>query len=276
MQMQPPAAPIFIAAPARRCGTTLLQRALNSTGRALVYGENFNFMENYPAIVAGVLTRYELRKSRTREVREQVLAGGDIDASAMFPDYDAYGRLMREHFYRIARYYDQQTRGYGREIWGVKHQIRRLDGFATFLRLLPRARYVFVYRNVFDVARSDKARFPGDYSAPESFALLGRSWARHTEFLRRIASPSVLHLEYDDLTQRPQEVINRVEAHCHVSGIDPGVFRRRLNVSPVIDRLSEPEKQTAYREPVGLTSAELNALRPIVEQACSRFGYAVT
>jgi hypothetical protein len=274
--MQSPAAPIFIVAPTRRCGTTLLQRALNSTGTVLLYGENFNFIENYPAIVAGVFTHYERKKSRTLEVREQVLGGGDIDASAMFPDYATYGRLMREHFYHMVRYYDEQTRGCGRQVWGLKHQIRRLDGFGAFLRLLPGGRYVFVYRNVFDVARSDKARFPSDYGAPQQFAVLGRSWTTHSEFMRGIATPNVLHLEYDDLTQRPQEVIARVEAHCHVSGIDPGVFRRRLNVSPVIDRLSEPEKQTAYREPVGLTSAELNALRPVVEQACSRFGYAVT
>src|SRR5687768_5121961 len=189
MRMQPPAAPILIVAPTRRCGTTLLQRALNSTGKALIYGENFNFVENYPAIVAGVFRQYEQKKSRTREVREQVLGGSDIDASAMFPDYDPYGRLMREHFYRIVRYYDEQTRGCGRELWGIKHQIRRLDGFAAFLRLLPTGRYIFVYRNVFDVARSDKARFPSDYGAPQQFALLGRQWASHSEFLRRIASP---------------------------------------------------------------------------------------
>src|SRR5262249_11390796 len=167
----PPPRAVFIVAPARRCGTTLLQRALNSSDNALIYGENFTFLESYPGLLPGILASMPLKKARSRDVRREVLGGNyDIDASAMFPDYEDYAKLMKAHFYEIANYYEKWSREYGRRVWGLKHQIRNADNFAAFMGLLPAARFVFVYRNVFDVARSDRARFPGDYTSTASFA----------------------------------------------------------------------------------------------------------
>src|SRR5581483_1751762 len=144
--------PLFVVAPARRCGTTLLQRALNSSGNAIIYGENFVFLEAYPAILAGIEDNLPLRKARTRDVRRQVLGGNlDVDASAMFPDYLGYAKLMRGHLSGIAEYYRLRSLEAGRLVWGLKHQIRQAESFAAFMHYLPTARYLFVYRNIFDV-----------------------------------------------------------------------------------------------------------------------------
>ena len=80
-----PRRPVFVVAPARRCGTTLLQRALNSSGTAIIYGENFMFLEVLPGSLPGILGNLPLKKARTREVREQVLSGNyDIASSTSF------------------------------------------------------------------------------------------------------------------------------------------------------------------------------------------------
>src|SRR5262245_7763501 len=114
--------PVFIVAPWRRCGTTLLQRALNSSGSAIIYGENFVFVEQYPFMVARVNAGLERKQARTASIRRRVLSGDyDIDASALFPDFGLYAQLMRSHFYALARYYERLTHRYGRPIWGLKH-----------------------------------------------------------------------------------------------------------------------------------------------------------
>lgn len=270
------ALPVFIIAPSRRCGTTLIQRALNSSSKALIYGENFNFLENYPAILGGVWTNLAGKKERTKLVRDQVLGGfSDIDASALFPDYEEYAGIMRRHFYAIAQYYERATLSYGRNIWGLKHQIRRFEAFSMFRQLLPTARYIFLYRNIFDIARSDKARFPLDYRNPDSFTALGRNWSRNTGLMRKIVQPNVLHVEYEELSREPLEVIAKLHAHCPLSGIRPEVFRNRINVSPIIDQLAEKEIVTSYRPPADLTNADLEALRSEVEDACRTNGYVV-
>ena len=268
--------PVFIVAPARRCGTTLLQRAFNSSSETIIYGENFVFLEAYPALLPGVVDNLPLKKARTRDVRNQVLGGHhDVDASAMFPDYEAYARLMREHLDRLAAYYREWSEEYGRSVWGLKHQIRRADSFAAFMRFFPAARYVFVYRNVFEVARSDRARFPQDYRRPEDFAALGRNWARNLEFMRSVKGANVLHLQYAELSQDIPQLVARLEAHCGVSGIKPEVFDRRINVSPIIDALNPGEVETGYRPPAALSPAEDDALRAVAEDPCRRFGYEV-
>jgi hypothetical protein len=267
-------APIIVVAPAHRCGTTLLQRALNSTGVVLIYGENFQFVDNYPKILREITNNLPTRRSRTREIRERVLGGHyDVDASAMYPDYDGYVRLMVANFYRLSRFYDAQSHRHGRSMWGIKHQIFSLQGFSFFVRLLPQARYIFLYRNVFDVARSGKARFPQSYRSVENYAALGRNWSQNTQFMRSRSGNNFLHLEFAEVMDRPDEVIDRIEAHCGITGIDPAVFRHRINVSPVLDQLTEAEQQTSYRQPVALTQAELSALLPEAEAACRRFGY---
>jgi len=270
------APPVFVVAPARRCGTTLLQRALNSSGNAIIYGENFVFLEVYPAILPGIEDNLPLRKARTRDVRRKVLGGKyDIDASAMFPDYLGYVRVMRAHLDRIAEYYRAQSLDAGRPVWGLKHQIRQAESFAAFMRYLPNARYLFVYRNIFDVASSDRARFPRDYPDVQSFVRLGRNWAQNMDFMRSVRTANVLHLEYDDINKDVTSLIAKIEGHCRVAGIKPEVFERRINVSPVIDRLSREEAVTSYRPPAELSASELDALRTAAAAACQRFGYAV-
>jgi hypothetical protein len=264
--MQAP--PIIVVAPWRRCGTTLVQRALNSTREALIYGENFNLLENYPIIVAGVHSNIELKTARTATVRSQVLSGNeDVDASAMFPDYAGYASLIRAHFYTMVRYYAESTSSLGRERWGIKHQIRRVNGFAAFRRMLPNARYVFVYRDIIDIARSDKARFPGEYASPQRFAELGRIWRRNEAFLRSINEPHVLHLEFREFAADPSQVIEKLQSHCGVSRVDPAVFQRRINVSSAIDRLQGDERITHYRRPSELTITEMNALQRTLNEA---------
>jgi hypothetical protein len=271
-----PAPPVFVVAPARRCGTTLLQRALNSSGNAIIYGENFVFLEVYPAILPGIDDNLPLRKARTRDVRRQVLGGNyDIDASAMFPDYLGYAKVMRGHLDRIAEYYRLQSLDAGRPVWGLKHQIRQAESFAAFMRYQPNARYLFVYRSIFDVARSDRARFPRDYPDAQSFTRLGRTWAQNLDFMRSVRAANVLHLEYDDISRDVTGVVGKIASHCGVAGIKPEVFERRINVSPVIDRLSREETLTSYRPPAELSASEHDALRTATAAACQRFGYAV-
>ncbi|MCP4380697.1 MAG: sulfotransferase [Hyphomicrobiales bacterium] len=271
-----PRPPVFVVAPARRCGTTLLQRALNSSGTAIIYGENFMFLEVFPGSLPGILGNLPLKKARTREVREQVLAGNyDIDASAMFPDYEDYARTMRSQLYQVAGYYRKWSLSYDRQVWGLKHQIRRAESFAAFMNFFPRARFVFIYRNIFDVARSDRARFPNDYPSAENFAALGRKWRHNMDFMRSVRRDNVLHIEYAEIESDGQRFVSLLEEHCGVPGIKPDVFSHRINVSPVIDTLDAQETKTSYRPPASLSLAEYDALRLETSDHCARFGYPV-
>jgi hypothetical protein len=205
-----------------------------------------------------------------------VLSGEyDIDASPLFPDYEDYAKLVKESFYRVLLYYSQKSRSYGRMVWGIKHQIIRINAFRDFMHLAAKAQYIFIYRNVFDVASSDKARFPQNYPRPENFRELGELWSRNLRAMRAVKQPNVLHLEYCDILENPERIIRVLERHCGVSGIRHEVFRRKVNVSPVTDRLSEGELANNYRQPKQLEPAEYSELLSTANDACREFGYAI-
>jgi hypothetical protein len=126
-----------------------------------------------------------------------------------------------------------------------------------------------------DVARSEKARFGREYPRPQNWATFGETWSRNIEAMRSLTGANVLHLEYSEATAAPTSTIARVEAFCGVSGINPAVFDRRVNVTPVLDRLTDEEKSTSYRDPVPLTEVEQAALMSKATATCRKYGYPV-
>lgn len=268
--------PIIVVAPTRRCGTTLLQRALNSTGAAIIYGENFIFLESLPQFLASTRENWDVKVRNTSTARDRLLAGEyDFEASMLFPDYVAYAKVMRENIDRIYRYYEDAALGFGYDVWGIKSQIRRLSGFVEFMRIYPKAKYVFVYRNIVDAARSEKARFGHEYKGPAAWAAFAETWSQNVAAMRARQGPNFLHVEYADMAADAAGTIAKMEAFCGVGGIRPEVFERKVNVTPVLDRLNEDEKASSYRPPAELTDAEQKALLARAAETCRRFGYAI-
>lgn len=266
--------PVMLVAPSRRCGTTLLQRAINSSGQIIIYGENFNFVELYPSILKGVLQSYEVKCQNTAYAREKLVAGEyDFDASMLYPDYPSYVEMMRGNLARIYQFYETSTARLGFEGWGLKHQVRDIEAFVQFMRHFPRLRYVFVYRSIVEVARSEKARYPHQYPEPRYFAALGQRWSRNVEAMRRVQGAEILHLEYREIAEAPDETMERLKNFCDFDQIDAGVFARRVNVSPLLDRLSEEERETGYRPPSSLSPEDHAALLLHAEATCRRLGY---
>ncbi len=269
--------PIFIVAPSRRCGTTLLQRAINSSKEAVIYGENFNFLENYPEMLSGVVGNLRIKIRNTKYARTRVLSGDcDFDASMLYPDYEEYARIMTDHLLRMFRYYERKSKYYGYETWGLKHQIRSAKAFLAFFRFFRSARYIFLYRNIIDAAKSDKARFPTKYNKPENFGTLGLVWSSNVQFMRQMTGNNVLHLDYRDISPPSSVMIENIKQFCGISHMDNDIFQKRINVSPILDSLSVTEKTSNYRAPKELTEAECEALLLHARETCRQLGYDTT
>lgn len=268
---------IFIVAPSRRCGTTLLQRAINSSREAIIYGENLAFTEILPNIIRDLNIDYEAKIRNTTYARNKILSGEyNFDASMLFPEFEDYARVMANNLRDLYRYYNQKSESYGFKTWGIKHQIRRAEAFLSFARFFPKARYIFVYRNVLDVAKSEKARYPHSYKEPSDYEKLGRVWSRNVELMRRIQGDNIIHLEYRDLAQASPETIDRIRQFCSLSCIDGGVFHLKLNVSPILDNLTEEERNSNYRPPAALSQLEHQAVCLHAIETCRKRGYDVT
>jgi len=176
--------PILVLAPVQRCGTTLLQRAINAGGEAIIYGENFFMLEMHPFNIGAPVKDYESKVTITSSVTEAFLAGKrDIDATALFPDYQKYVQIVLNMFFAPIRQYDEYSEKNGYKNWGLKHQPKDLRGFNNFLNILPDCHIVVIYRYLLDVAKSFRARWPDLLENNEQLGTFATRWATNLNFL---------------------------------------------------------------------------------------------
>lgn len=262
--------PIVIVAPTQRCGTTLIQRAINSTGNSVIYGENFALLEKYPGLVAHFESR--VGNPQVEAMRRRILTKDyDRDLSGLFPEMPGFASLLKRQFYDQLRYYNRSSIADGFHRWGIKHQIVDLASFSSFYKLASSSRFVFVYRDVIAAAQSAKARF--GTSGETQIAEFSSRWVRNISAMRKVKDQRTLHLEYADLEADPDTWADAIRSHCSLDNMDPNVWHRRVNVSSDIDILSEGEAQTGYRRPAQLTNEERAIVLRIAGKARDEYGY---
>ncbi len=264
--------PILIVAPMPRCGSTLLQRLVNSTRRAIIYGENFYLLDRLPDGLADLHRDAERKTRYSRLMMDRLLAGEDVDGTALYPDHESFLGAARETFYHMIRHYDRITKRYGFERWGLKHQVRSIAALRTLWRLLPKARWVYIYRDVLPVARSMKARWPKEYSGAEIMWKIGHAWRNGIDTMLEPQRPASLVLRYEALIADPAAAIGTLETYLGLEGIDRGVMGRKINIDP--KALDPAQVKAIYREPAALTPEEEAAVLQGSAALRRKLGYA--
>jgi len=264
--------PIFVIGPTTRCGTSLLQRLLNSTGQIVVYGENFALLQTFPDIIRnyqreGDAKRKVIAMARDLLVKEKE----DFEASSLFPDFDNYLRALIGSFRLLLRSYRDDAAALGFERWGIKHQIRNQTSFTIIPRLLPDARYVMIYRDLLPVARSAKARWPGDFRGPQDWRRFARNWADNIRTMQRLSGDAFLLLKYEEFIADPETHLQRLERFVGIEGIDRAVMTRRINDQP---RFAPDGSAIAdYRPPQELSEEETGLMMAECEPFYRELGY---
>lgn len=251
--------PVFVIGPTTRCGTSLLQRLLNSTGRIVVYGENFALLQTFPDIIRNYQREADAKRKVIAMARDLLVEKReDFEASSLFPDFDSYLRALIGSFRLLLRSYRDDAAALGFERWGIKHQIRSQTSFAILPRLLPDARYVMIYRDLLPVARSAKARWPGDFRGPQDWRRFARNWADNIRTMQRLSGDAFLLLKYEHFTADPEPHLQRLERFVEIDGIDRAVMTRRINDQPRF--APDGSAVTDYRPPQPLSDEETDLM----------------
>jgi hypothetical protein len=248
-----------VIGPTTRCGTSLLQRLLNSTGRIVVYGENFALLQTFPDIIRNYQREADAKRKVIAMARDLLVEKKeDFEASSLFPDFDSYLRALIGSFRLLLRSYRDDAAALGFERWGIKHQIRSQTSFAILPRLLPDARYVMIYRDLLPVARSAKARWPGDFRGPQDWRRFARNWADNIRTMQRLSGDAFLLLKYENFTADPEPHLQRLERFVEIDGIDRAVMTRRINDQPRF--APDGSAVTDYRPPQPLSDEETDLM----------------
>jgi len=258
--------PVFVFSAGWRSGSTLLQRILCSSGELVLWGEPLGDVALIPRLAGS------LSVINDKWPRDRILNPG-FDLSAFSESWIAtispqisylksgHRALLDEWLARPAREVHNVQR------WGMK-EVRLTIHHARYLRwLYPNARFVFIYRNLFDAYRSWRGNTWGSVW-PGYFSWSPVAYARHWKyllggFLEGYQELGGYLIRFEDLTAGRVN-LEELAAYVGISGIDPGVLDKRIG-SPVTD--------VKRRRKKWITPIERGLLRLTAGDMLRRVGY---
>lgn len=261
---------VYIVAPTARNGVTLMQRLLNSTGQAMIFGENYYFIENLPHLVHSLAATHT-QSGQAVAASRQRFASGETEywSSDLNPDTQAMMLIGFEAFYKTVAVYQQTAQQCGRNRWGVKNPITTPQSIERLHILMPAAKFIFIYRNVFDVIRSAKARrFVNHPIELEQYVM---RWTKNTQAVLNADWPHVMPLRYETLVAEPEPQIARIEQFTGLTGVDRSVMQRKINTfTGPIEQGASP---TGYVPPEELTEEEQQCVQRIAGDQMAQLNY---
>jgi hypothetical protein len=263
----PPSGPLFIFSPNARCGITLLQRLINSTRQIIVYGENAFLTVALPAH----LVEMAGQGPALADARRRLLGGQyDFWSSSIWPPVARWQQGVVEAVGHLLSVYQRSAADDGYPRWGIKNPIPDGRYLQIFHEIRPDARFIFIYRHIADILRSQKAR--KWITDLRKLAVEAARWVQVTGYMQDAASSErVMMIRYEQMVADPDAHADRLEAFAGVEGIDRSVFDRKVNT--FVGDQKNGHSPDEYIPPEELTDAELEVTHQVAGAMLKRLEY---
>jgi len=259
--------PLMITSPTLRCGTTLLQRLLCSSKHALIYGEKCaRDLEMFLNIHAFKAQDYSHNRAAYQRELQKVLQGDVNDwISDLVPDPDGYLAVLQGAAFAGISYCRDYAVRAGRPVWGLKYPGWSPVMLSMLRTVMPRARFIFILRDLSDCLRSAKAQQL--VVSAQDVRDFCRMWVGGAAYARTLGTDQgTLLLDYADLVRRPQETLARIGSFAGVQDMDAAVLEHKINIW--VGREFAAQTADGYIPPAELSQAE----QAIVAEATSPAG----
>lgn len=212
----------------QRCGSTLVQRLLNSHPRIMIWGEQHGVLNSFYRMHKVLLEwESEYRGHRLTYFKD----GYDNFIPNIIPEDREIINAARDYVYSL---FAKPTHTIGKTIWGFK-EVRYDSEIAAFLlRLFPDSKIIWLTRNIVDCLLSLKHWENNNGSWTRQWTKIFISdWERINEsFLQRSNSISnYILVKYEDLILPHSDDVNRICSliDIHPTELDLGVFNRKIH-----------------------------------------------
>ncbi|WP_193213675.1 sulfotransferase family protein [Luteolibacter marinus] len=251
--MNPPTTPcdepLFILASAQRCGSTLLQRLLNSRADTLIWGEHQGVLNGFASLHKDLMA-WESRFAGNR--KEFLMTGCDLFLPNMVPEDH---ELRSAAIAYVLNLFGVPAARLGKSRWGFK-EVRYGADVLVFLKgLFPKARFIHLTRDPAACFRSMKHWELGedDWDRAQTERSMW-DWQRINCGLLEMREyiPRMMFVRFEDMVGDPAAFIERLAGFLGASPeeFDAGVFERRLDGNfgkPVADgRLDLTADEAAF------------------------------
>ncbi|TYC60538.1 hypothetical protein FMN50_07475 [Rhodobacterales bacterium] len=225
------ASPIIITSPIAGCGTSLLQRLVTGSANGICYGEvpGRRFAELCDFAHREMVAVQENQQRQSLDWNEAF--GGDVD---LWLDHlDLPGDFPKHALAGAVRFYkdhiDEATRAMEMDVWALKVDALEFTHVTRIADLVNDLKCLFIYRNIFDVIRAQKAR--GLIADKQKLLEACIQWVKNTEVIAALKRrnfenlPTMLHvMQYEDLVENADAHISSLESFADLHGMKPDVI----------------------------------------------------
>jgi len=258
--------PVFIFSAGWRSGSTLIQRLIISSEEMIIWGEPFGRAGIIPRL-AITLTAFDFNWPLNDffDYNFDLLDLSNKWIANLSPSVDylkkAHRELLRQWLAVPAK------EKYGVSRWGLK-EVRLTIDHARYLKwLFPNARFIFIYRNLFDAYRSWKGNpwgdiWPGYFTwSPIVFA---RHWRLLLEgYLQGYKEVDGIMIKFEDLVSNKIN-LNEIVNHIGVEKLETSVLKKKIGA---------PDNFDKRRRKKFLTPLERMILKVIAKPLLIKLGY---
>lgn len=259
--------PIFLFASGHRCGSTLLQRILNSNPDFMIWGEQNGalnpFLDSYRN-----LREWEKRVASSRKTF--LLEGYDNFIANMVPeDYEIRDAAIAY----LSTLFGVPAIKQDRNIWGFK-EVRYGVQMAQFLQeCFPNARFIHLTRNVqncllsmkkWEVDENNAWIRPWTIQSLKNWKRINKSFIDYAHLIQ-----NYWFVKYEDMVEEPDKFLDNLASFLEVDvlSFDQKVFQRKLT--------STGKEETREIKRIELTAEDQAlVLTPEFKELTRQLGYA--
>lgn len=258
-------APVLITSPCQRSGSTLLVRLLNSSPNTLIYGEN---AANDISFLVNQLTHKKLFLGHDKIQRDMLLQSmldGNVNQwiPDLLPKVDDYLSSMEKAFLMHIQFFQKYAEKENRNVWGVKQPGWTGGNINVLKSCLPYSKIIYIYRDMETCVKSAKGiQMINNFDEARIF-LQGYLESYNT-VMQLPNSENLLKISFNDLVEKPNEIISKIEAFTGAKDIDQKIMQIKVNTYFGDSR--SPQSNDGYISPLELSEDEINLIKEAEEK----------
>lgn len=246
--------PIFIFSAGWRSGSTLLQRMLMSSGKALIWGESGGALQcfadaarRYKQMLGPGNIRYEYGfggngAEEFKQFEQSRKEGVHTWIACINPPEQIIKDALRKMLEDI---YAETARRMGYPRWGIKEVVAGTDTAQLLMDLYPEAKFIFLVRNPLACILSIKRREWMDQKGKsDPLKYYANHWKRlaagfrtagfgyYVRYEDMIGNPQTLHalMDYVEISDIPDDFISRSSIDWEAQNMDKLTRMERLKI----------------------------------------------
>lgn len=160
-----------------------------------------------------------------RDTQLEMVLSGNVNAwiPDLLPSREAYLNYQRQALMNYCQFLANQTKASGRVRWGCKLPGWQVPQLSFLMSLLPEAKVIYIYRDLEEcVVSSRKINMCLDEPSTQQFRQFYNYQQAEAE--RRLRNDRVLWIDYQELVDHPQRILEQLADFTGVAQIDPTVM----------------------------------------------------